>query len=223
MKNEIKMLPEAAVILEELEAFTDLLNAPVPPLEIQVNKRANNAKYLPIGYVQQKLDRIFNGLWETRNQEMTIVANEIVVRLELRVFHPVVRTWMTRTGVGAAMIQQKQGAAVSDINAKIKNTLSKDAPHAAAEALKNAAKSLGAAFGRDLNRDYTPDYGTVSEQIRTKEEKEIFLQTVKDTAAGITDLEELKTYWLTEVKPTGDKQAKQIINQRIQEIKDGNN
>ena len=80
------------------------------------------------------------------------MANEICVNLELQVFHPVAKTWLSRCGVGACQIRQKAGAQISDINAKIKNALEMDLPHAKADALKNAAKSLGDLFGRNLTR-----------------------------------------------------------------------
>ena len=50
------------------------------------------------------------------------------------------------------MMQMSAGSAITDLDKKIKNTLSKDYPHAKAEALRNAAKSLGTIFGRSLNR-----------------------------------------------------------------------
>jgi hypothetical protein len=52
-----------------------------------------------------------------------------------------------------AVNKKKVPARPSDVDAKISNTLAKDYPHAKAEALKNAARSLGRCFGRDLNRD----------------------------------------------------------------------
>ena len=50
------------------------------------------------------------------------------------------------------MIRQRSGAQISDVNAKLKNALQMDLPHAKAEAIKNAAKSLGDKFGRNLGR-----------------------------------------------------------------------
>ena len=60
--------------------------------------------------------------------------------------------WISRSGVGVAQIRQKSGSNIQDVNAKIKNALEMDVPHAKADAIKNAAKSLGKHFGRDLSR-----------------------------------------------------------------------
>ena len=126
-------------------------------------KSQDGRLYVPIGFVEAKLDRIFHGLWKTENVQTTVIGNEVCMTLELHVFFYPINQWVVRTGAGAAMIQQrgdydpatkkKIPARPSDVDAKISNTLAKDYPHAKAEALKNAARSLGRCFGRDLNRD----------------------------------------------------------------------
>jgi hypothetical protein len=126
-------------------------------------KSQDGRLYVPIGFVESKLDRIFHGLWKTENVQTTVIGNEVCMTLELHVFFYPINQWVVRTGAGAAMIQQrgdwdavnkkKVPARPSDVDAKISNTLAKDYPHAKAEALKNAARSLGRTFGRDLNRD----------------------------------------------------------------------
>jgi hypothetical protein len=126
-------------------------------------KAQDGRLYVPIGFIEAKLDRIFHGLWKTENVQTTVIGNEVCMTLELHVFFYPNNQWVVRTGAGAAMIQQrgdwdavnkkKVPARPSDVDAKISNTLAKDYPHAKAEALKNAARSLGRTFGRDLNRD----------------------------------------------------------------------
>jgi hypothetical protein len=126
-------------------------------------KAQDGRTYVPIGFIEAKLDRIFHGLWKTENVQTTVIGNEVCMTLELHVFFYPMNQWVVRTGAGAAMIQQrgdwdavnkkKVPARPSDVDAKISNTLAKDYPHAKAEALKNAARSLGRCFGRDLNRD----------------------------------------------------------------------
>ena len=120
-----------------------LLNIQPKKDSVRINTRANGARYLPIDYIESKLDELFAGLWQTRKVELKVVVNEIVCTLELGVYHPVLKDWIWRVGVGAAMIQQQKNSQITDIGAKHKNTLGKDAPHAKAEALKNAAKSIG--------------------------------------------------------------------------------
>jgi hypothetical protein len=124
--------------------------------------------YVPIGFIEAKLDRIFHGLWKTENVQTNVIGNEVCMTLELHVYFYPINQWVVRTGAGAAMIQQrgqqdpnfpndpkkKIPARPSDVDAKISNTMAKDYPHAKAEATKNAARSLGRTFGRDLNRDF---------------------------------------------------------------------
>jgi len=126
-------------------------------------KAQDGRLYVPIGFIEAKLDKIFHGLWKTENVQTTVIGNEVCMTLELHVFFYPMNQWVVRTGAGAAMIQQrgdydpttkkKIPARPSDVDAKISNTLAKDYPHAKAEATKNAARSLGRTFGRDLNRD----------------------------------------------------------------------
>lgn len=126
-------------------------------------KAQDGRLYVPIGFIEAKLDKIFHGLWKTENVQTTVIGNEVCMTLELHVFFYPMNQWVIRTGAGAAMIQQrgdydpttkkKIPARPSDVDAKISNTLAKDYPHAKAEATKNAARSLGRTFGRDLNRD----------------------------------------------------------------------
>ena len=152
---------------KSLESFAERLNDQPLKAEIQINKAANNSKYLPISFVQMQLDEIYLGLWETVNFQWAVIANEIVGKIELRVFHPVAKVWLTRTGAAAAMIQQKSGSAITDIGAKGKNTLVKDFPHLEAECLKNAAKKLGKRFGRDLNRILEDAYNSFLDEVTT--------------------------------------------------------
>lgn len=147
-----------------LENFQRLLNQYPPKAEIKVNKQANNSEYLPINVVERVLDELYSGLWEVVNFRTQVIANEIVGSLELRVYHPTAKVWLTRTGAAAVMIQIKRDAALAVEN-KIVNTLSKDFPHLKAECLKNAAKSLGVRFGRALNRGADDEYNYLSEQV----------------------------------------------------------
>lgn len=125
--------------------------------ELRINKMANNAKYLPISYVESQLDMTYYGLWNVKDFTTQVVSNEIVGSIQLEVFHPIGKVWITRTGAAAVMIQTKKGMESTPEN-KIKNTLVKDYPHLLSECIKNAAKKLGNAFGRNINRDDVKDY-----------------------------------------------------------------
>ena len=167
VKNSLsEQLRQADILSEEIrpqliacEKFTSGLNSAPPQANI---KDRQGVKYLPISSIESQLDKMFAGLWKTTNMEWKVVVNEIIVSIELHVFHPIAKVWISRSGVGAAQIRQKSGSDIQDIPSKIKNSMEMDVPHAKADAIKNAAKSLGKYFGRDLSRktkdvaSYTP-------------------------------------------------------------------
>lgn len=143
-----------ANIIQKVQEFQKRLNDVPAIAEVQTNKAANNTKYIPISFLEMKLDEIFLGVWSTKNFQSKTIANEEVGSLELWYFHPEAKTWLCRIGVGGVMIQFKKDAPINDLSQKIKNTLSKDYPHLKAECFRNACLSLGKQFGRDLNREF---------------------------------------------------------------------
>lgn len=168
--------------LKKLEGFQALLNKPPAKSEVRANQYAGNTLFLPISYVEMTLDELYFGLWETKDFKWQIAGNEIIGSITLRVFHPIAKEWMERTGASATMIRLQKGAAVTDISAKIFNALEMDFPHLKADCLVNAAKSLGKCFGRDLNRVYADIYkplvtgaavknGAITAQVQDDEER----------------------------------------------------
>ena len=183
---------------------------------IKVNKHAQNAKYVPISYLEMKLDEMFYGMWRTRNFNTKVIANEIVGEITLEVFHPQNLMWLERIGAGAVMIQFSKDSDIRDIGNKIKNTLSKDYPHLKAECFRNACLSLGKAFGRDLNREFTTEY--MPEEILNEDVFDKFFNTIEDfenekelTAKAkniIADAEK-------ELSASDIKKLKKVINDKI--------
>jgi hypothetical protein len=168
----------------------ELSNQPLKK-ERAVNKFADGAEYLPIEIVESKLDLYFPLSWQTTNFQWGVVANELVGSLELHVWNPVLRQWITRTGTGGVPIQMRSedkggSGDLTDVNNKVKVTLQKDFPHLKSEALKNAAKSLGQTFGRDLNRDTSTDpvqlddIAEILSQIEAIEDKQMLIDYYKD-------------------------------------------
>jgi hypothetical protein len=171
---------------QSIERFQEFLNKTPENSAIKTNKMADNSKYLPIGYLENTLDEMFAGLWQTENFRWTVVANEVCGALDLCIFHPVAKTWLKRTGSASVMIQMKsveKGGTgdITNIADKIKNTLTKDFPHLKAECLKNACKSLGVLFGRNLNRDEY-DFTPLSEQMDGFDEVAVDCIALLDTA-----------------------------------------
>ena len=178
----------------ELTEFVNTLKAEPPADQIKINTLANNSKYIPIGWVESKLDYLFHGLWETKNFQWSVIVNEIACSITLRVFHPIAGIWIERTGTAAVQIQLraeyemkdgqrvKKAVDVLDVSKKIANTVQKDLPHAKAEAVKNAARSLGESFGRNLNRDLD------EQEVATVDDAEILI-------GSIDNLKELSEYY----------------------------
>jgi hypothetical protein len=149
-----------------IEQFQQLLNQHPNKGDVKQNRMANNAEYLPINVIERTLDELYIGLWQTTGFATQVVANEIVGSIELRVFHPVAKEWLTRIGAASVLIQTAKDQPVT-IENKIKNTLTKDYPHLKAECIKNAAKSLGVVFGRNLNRGKEDEFMYLSETVQT--------------------------------------------------------
>ena len=122
-----------------------------PPRNVKKDK-LRGFEYIGISEIEVLLDTMFFGLWQTEISQMLVVGNELVMNGKLGIFHPIAKEWIWRAGSGSAMIRQAKGAAISDIDSKIKNGVEMDAPHAKASMIKNAAQSFGNMFGRNLRR-----------------------------------------------------------------------
>lgn len=186
---------------EKIQNFQKILHKEPPPDEIRVNKQANNSKYVPISFLEMKLDELFFGIWSTKNFQSKTVVNEEVGSIELWYFHPTAKTWLCRVGAGAVMIQQKKDSEITDIGAKIKNTMTKDYPHLKAECFRNACLSLGKAFGRDLNREFEDQYNPIIKESNIDELGLALKKIIKglDSYKGI-DKDKLKAECITKQK-----------------------
>jgi hypothetical protein len=201
--------------LVNLETFVKALNR--TPAVTKKNKFANGRKYVPISHIQVLLDQMYFGLWQTKNFTNKVVGNELVGSIELWVYHPVIKDWMIRTGVAATQIRQHKGAALTDIDSKIKNALEMDAPHLYADCIKSAAKTLGPAFGRDLNRDFVDNYtALVSKHVESQGYSMEELKVQLDNIEGILELLEVwdsNPIWKTdpEVEALFNARKKQLL------------
>jgi hypothetical protein len=122
-------------------------------------RQYNNKKYLPISYVEATLDSLFGVFgWQVKVLKTETIANEYIVTGHLSVKNPETGEWIERAGIGAEAIEQAKGAAVTDISAKNKTALEKNAPSALASMIKNAAKKFGNLLGRNLSREEKGGY-----------------------------------------------------------------
>ena len=199
----------------KLQGFQKLTNKDVEVEKLESHPFVK-AMYLPISFMEMTLDEIFFGLWETKDFKWLQVSNEITATMELRVFHPLAKCWITRTGVAAIQImtdsfpdQLPQNATVqqkSEYKVK-KNNWALDLDNKKAGALtngifaalkadcfKNACISLGKYFGRDVNRKMTDDYNPLVPDNR--EEINELKQQISEAIQLIQD-EELRTKYVT--------------------------
>ncbi len=133
-----------------LDNFQQKVNETPDP---RIVKTFNNVKFLPIEVIEGRLDSIYQGLWKVDNLKYSIEINAVVVSLDLNVFHPIAKIWITRSGVASVPVQLDRNTQI------IKPTaLQKNIPAAKAIAMKNAAQSLGRHFGRNLMRGWDVPY-----------------------------------------------------------------
>lgn len=136
----------------QLQNFIQKLNVEPNPTEFEPTPDGK-AKTLPISFVEMTLDELFLGLWQTTEPHFQQIFNEVVATVVLTVTHPITGKDISRTGWASVVITQDKDAKVVDFNmTKKKNALDLAFPKLGAEALKNAARSLGKIFGRDINR-----------------------------------------------------------------------
>lgn len=143
-------------ILFKIQKFVALLNR-----EPEKNSIANreNYSYIPISFLENSLDELFFGQWETVNFKWERMFNEVVGSLELRVLNPITNQWLTRTGASSIVIMQDANTSIGQFNDhKKKNALEMGFPKLKAECIKNAIIGLGKFFGRDLNRKNSDKY-----------------------------------------------------------------
>jgi len=169
--------------------YVKKLHEEPPTNEVRQNAASNNTKYIPISFLEMKLDEVFDGCWSTRNFQTKIIANEICGELELEVFNLKLGIKITRIGAAAVIVRQKKDSALTDQNSKIKNALVMDYPHLKAECFRNACLSLGKKFGRDLNREFVDEYEDESiDTIRAKEDLNDLLKTYTDRKLFMQDM-----------------------------------
>lgn len=164
--------PEALKIFREaMENFTTRINRAPKKENIQTHQ---GYQYLPISFVEKKLDQMYFGLVQYECMSYQQIFNEMVCHARIKVFHPVALTWLNYDGIGSSVIQQDANTKVCDFNFNKKaNAMQLASPKAYAEAIKNAAKKIGKIFGSDINRKFEDEYQPIVTKNRpTTEQKE---------------------------------------------------
>jgi hypothetical protein len=145
-------------IVNALQSFQKALsNKPKKVITEQIG--GQTFQHIPIAAVENTLKKYFFGLYSIEIVNYSMIVNEITVHVRLKVFHPILRQWLTYDGLSAVPVQQDAGSRVNDfMQTKKKDALHKNLPAAYAFALKNAAKKIGPLFGSDLNRKHEDGY-----------------------------------------------------------------
>lgn len=135
-----------------MESYRKLISSKPKSSWIAVNKYAGSARYIPIGIIEELLREMYPA-WECQqNGQPQILGNSVVVSVQLRVFHPILQTWLSYPGVGAVPIEVQQGAGPLEFDKINSKALHKNVPAALSFAINNAAKKIGKLFGSHLNR-----------------------------------------------------------------------
>lgn len=130
-----------------VETFSRLLRqAPVH------TKVYQGITHVPIEQIENTLDEVYAGQWQTSNVKVFQLLNSICCTLTLSVLHPISGIWLTREGTGAVPVQLMKDAKVITPETIQTFAIQKGAGAAKSFAIKNAAESLGEIFGRNLGR-----------------------------------------------------------------------
>lgn len=150
--------PQKKEMLQKVQKMIKLLNKK-PEMVKKFGSGSTSFDYVPISYVENTLDEIFFGHWETYDFQYMQVLNEMTGSLILSVIHPISGEKIRRVGSASIQIMQDSGSPLSDFtNTKKKNALVMGFPRLKAECFKNAALSIGKVFGKDLRRDTVDHY-----------------------------------------------------------------
>lgn len=208
-------------LLNDVADFQKKLNSDPDKEDVEVNellsRETKTIKFVPVGSIERMLDELFSGLYNIEIREVKIVANEIVIHARIQYYHPVAGVWLHRDGIGAVQIRWTRGIDITDMNGKLKNALVADAPHAYAEAIKNAAKKIGKMFGRSLNRDddYS-DYQSVDDFL--EEFDSVERQKIDELVSIAETKDQLTAIWKGYPKFQKYIEFKQMILKRRKEL-----
>lgn len=150
--DELKEVSDV-IELKNLKKFNEYLNMTPKKEWIKENKHSNNAKYLPIRIVENLLRSIYGVYQIEMVGNPHIIGNSVVVSVHLKVYHPILKQWITLAGIGAVPMELEQGSNPLQFEKLKPKALHKNVPAAKSFAVSNAAKSLGKIFGSDLNND----------------------------------------------------------------------
>lgn len=221
-KRKLPALSELYGDVELASKFNDLnklLNNAPKPEWVQINKFANNSKYLSIAVVEYLLTSIYIK-WRLEVKETTVIANSVVVTVRLHVLNPITNDWDWQDGIGASPIQTAKGAAATDFSQVNTSAVQMAAPAAESYALKDAAEKFGKIFGKDLNRRDEMNYQPMQEsKFQDVQKKNEIPEELKGVIEFTDDLDKLKEIYNKNTEFHSNPLFMQLLNKRKIEIK----
>lgn len=181
---------------------------------------AKGVKYIPIGRIEWLLTNIFIKK-RVEVIDYKLIGNSVSVHVRLHYRDPITNEWDWEDGLGACPLQTDKGAGAIDFD-KLKNdAVMKALPAAESYAVKDAAEKIGKLFGKDLNRADEVMYDSLSGKFDNYEALEDLKIKLKEFSA-YEHLETVKVSLAHEYEALGVKSARQLINDRIAELKNDN-
>lgn len=170
--------------LQKAGIVSVLLNSEPKPSWIQVNKFANNSRYIGIGTLEWLMTYVWRGRWHVETKGYSLIANAVACEVRVHYFDWTSKEWRFTDGIGAAPLQLDSAKEVAKLlqvteleaqtiirsnpNAYIKGSAVQMAlPAAESFAFKDATEKLGRIFGKDLNRRDAVDYLSLLGQFET--------------------------------------------------------
>lgn len=153
--KEIQKAEEKVVSAYDTQAVEKVYRAILntnPPKQIVKYHEYGKFEYIPITLVERLLDGLFEW-WQPEIIREGHVINGFYVVVRLRAKIPKSEKILVADGIGFAEFQTAKGSAPMDYTKLMPGAGVLAVPKAKAEAIKNAAKSLGNLFGRNLARN----------------------------------------------------------------------
>ena len=195
---DAKKLPKIADIYSDKALVTKqnelniILNAEPHPSWIKEHPMVSWLKYLPIERVEYLLTCIFSR-WESHIKEVKLIANSVVVTVELRCQNPLDPTdWIIQTWVWAMPIQVNKGKWAIDFNEMKSWAIQIWAPAAESYAIKDAAEKFWRIFWKDLNRKDVMSYIDRIQNTNELMEKQSIIEELESAST----IEELYKIWV---------------------------
>lgn len=155
---------------QDVYLFAKSMDKDPHPQWVRTNRYSNNAKYIPIRLVEQLL-RTYFGTYQTEMiGQPVVIGNSVVVSVHLKVFHPILKEWLTYAGTGAVPIEVQKDAQPLEFEKINSKALHKNVPAAKSYAVSNAAKSIGKIFGSHLNSGDLLDVESIYHNVAQQDE-----------------------------------------------------